>query len=388
MWAALALLALATLPAASADGVAEALAAAVAAADGDSSPTRRVLWGGFKLREQDSYALELLFAAFLFAYSAVAVRGRRANQRLALAHAEALLRAGGALDRNFAAAAAGDATLIKEGPDTFKVYASGRRGCQGALVTLRLAPRHDLLAGLTGASAPDAVDIEIALAEDAMASLVLYVAAPAALRSTGQPADVRLLARRLEAGRDLAGWPGALAVFAEHAPTFQELMAPQLMDAAFGAAAWAELGSHFRFLHASSDYGGAARPAAVGEAARHGVVRVGAALPPPGAAADSVVERLISLACLMVDALCVYKLSPEQAKRAAEARRRAGAAEDAPTPAEEAAKRAEALRERKEADEKERLKKLAPEAAAKERARLERIERARRAKKMAKLAKR
>jgi hypothetical protein len=382
MWAALALLVLATLPAASADGVAEALAAAVAAADGDG---RRVLWGGFKLREQDSYALELFFAAFLLAYAAVAVRGRRANQRLALAHAEALLRAGGALDRNFAAAAAGgdaaagagDATLIKEGPDTFKVYASGRRGCQGVLVALRLAPRHDLLAGLTGASAPDAVEIEIALAEGAMAPLVLFVAAPAALRATGQPADVRALARRLEAGRDLAGWPGALAVFAEHAPTFQELMAPQLMDAAFGAAAWSEFGPHFRFLHASSDYG----------AACHGVVRVGAALPPPGAAADAVVERLISLACLMVDALCMYK-PPEQAKRAAEARRRAGAAEDAPTPAEEAAKRAEALRERKEAEEKERLKKLAPEAAAKERARLDRIERARRAKKMAKLAKR
>jgi hypothetical protein len=68
MWAALALLVLATLPAASADGVAEALAAAVAAADGDG---RRVLWGGFKLREQDSYALELFFAAFLLAIATV-----------------------------------------------------------------------------------------------------------------------------------------------------------------------------------------------------------------------------------------------------------------------------------------------------------------------------
>ena len=53
--------------------------------------------------------------------------------------------------------------LSKEASDEYKIWCSGRRFCQGALITLKLQPRHDLYSAATafqGRSIPDYCVIE------------------------------------------------------------------------------------------------------------------------------------------------------------------------------------------------------------------------------------
>jgi len=67
--------------------------------------------------------------------------------------------------------------MIKEGQNTFKFYASGRRFCESVLVTLELRARQDLLTLLWYTLYPrdDIMKIEVSMNEEAMAPFILAV---------------------------------------------------------------------------------------------------------------------------------------------------------------------------------------------------------------------
>ena len=118
------------------------LGGAVAAAEGDaaaaqgSSSGRPSFFSQFRLAEQEDYRTEVAFALFVLLSVFFLIVGGRDNEALATHWVTEMVRPGGVLDRNFAlvgphaAAAAKGEVLMKETPDTFRLYASGRRSCQ------------------------------------------------------------------------------------------------------------------------------------------------------------------------------------------------------------------------------------------------------------------
>ena len=79
--------------------------------------------------------------------------GDAKNKKLALAFEDAFCAENGIFKSQFASV--GDipkkvaprkgSVLSKEASDEYKIWCSGRRFCQGALITLKLKPRHDLI---------------------------------------------------------------------------------------------------------------------------------------------------------------------------------------------------------------------------------------------------
>ena len=97
--------------------------------------------------------------------------GDAKNKKLALAFEDAFCAENGIFKSQFASV--GDipkkvaprkgSVLSKEASDEYKIWCSGRRFCQGALITLKLKPRHDLYSAATafqGRSIPDYCVIE------------------------------------------------------------------------------------------------------------------------------------------------------------------------------------------------------------------------------------
>ena len=343
----------------------------IASAD-DGSLAARLARFGFRVKlAEGGYSVEVAAGGLALLLIATIIRGRSKNTNLAVAYTSELLRPDGVLVRNFSSA---QKELLKEGPDRFKLFASGRRYCQGMELLFRMARRQDLLAVTVFSAIKDILDIEIAMSEGAMPATALLIASPAAAKVlVPENPDLADLTTRLEPTRDrLAHWPAdSLVVHAEHPGLFYDLASPTVMDLAFGPAAFPELQRYFRYIHATSEYA-------------HGdhrqMVRLSFTLPPPGSPAT--LDRFVSLAAAVVDSLGTYKLTPEQAKRAADARQKVEARRAAA--AEERERRLEERRAAKDAETKDRLRKMAPGAREKERARREKILRERRLRSMVK----
>lgn len=328
----------------------------------------------FKLRQFDSYWGEAMVACFVVAYIVNIFLGKRKNSALAVAFTTELLAPGSVIDRNFAVATG---EVLSQGPDLFKVYASGRRLCKGMLLTFRLARRHDLTATIVGAAQRDILDVEVAMNEGVMQPLVLFIGCPGASKVIPKEhEDIEKYARRLEVTRDrLAAWPGtgptALSVWAEHPGMFYDIVSPQLMEVAFGPAAFAEVEPYFRYVHATTDYSAGQQKS---------LIRVSFYLPPLGD--TTTLARMLTLATQLIDLLGTYKLAPEALKKAQDNRRRAEARSG---DAEQAAqRRLEERRQAKDAEERARLAKLPPDQREKERAKRDRILRQRKLNRMAK----
>lgn len=342
-----------------------------------SSPSS--LFAGMSIRQFEDYRLEIAGAVACLLILIVAVVGQILNERLAVGHGRQLLREDGALRRNFAEV---DSTLARDGPSLFKAYATGRRHCQGALVSLRMKKRQDMAGLLTfSAFTPDIIDIEVIMNNGAMPPTVLFIATPESSRSMTASQgreDVVNYAKRLDPARDrVPNWPPVeqLLVLAEHSQVFYDVITPTVMESFFGPKVFSEVKPYFRSLHVSSEYKvddkSKSRP----------VVRISAVLP-PAQKSQVVLDRLISLAGLVVDGLAACKFTPEQMKKSTEARNKAELSRgDRP---ENQKKRAEDRKAAKEAEEKARLAKLPPEKREKEIARKERILRERRIRSIAK----
>jgi hypothetical protein len=321
----------------------------------------------FVLRPFESYTGEGVVAVILLCIIAVGIWGRQRNQRLAEGHANSLLRPGGPLEKNFASLSG--SLLMKDGPDLFRIYVTGRRHCIGAQLTLRMAKRQDVLAIALNSARTDILDIEIAMNEAAMPMTAFFIGSSAAAKVVMEENDdlARLTKAVIPAKDRLPGWPeaGEVLVHAEHAGVLYDAVGTTGMELVFGPQAFQVCKKYFRYLYASSEYKG-------GQHSR--MVRLSVTLPPLEDA-DVILERFIGLVMHVVDSLAAHKLTPEQIKRATEARRRVDSTGNSAK--EERERRAEERRAAKEAEEKARLARLPPDQREKEKARRERIQRER-----------
>ncbi|KAI7840816.1 hypothetical protein COHA_005462 [Chlorella ohadii] len=321
----------------------------------------------------DSWLLEIVALSFLLAFLVNLVIGRRRNERLALAWTAELVAPDGVLDRNFALLGPGDTAagevLLKDSMHSFKLWASGRRFCQGMLATLQLVRRQDLLAYTVMAlrGQKDVLELEVRMSEGALPPLVLALGQPSIVRNMAMDSDdIKTFCKKVEVTRDrIANWPDKLAVWAEHSSIFYDIMGPQLLDLAFSKEAFQSLRPYFRYLHITSD----------APEGHKQVIRLSFVLPPPGE--GTVLPRLLTLACLLVDLMGSYRLSPEQQKRAADARTKLEAAARAGEQ-DEMRKRAEERRAAKLQEEQERLRKLPPDQREKELAKRQKVQQRRR----------
>lgn len=346
---------------------------AAAVAEGAASATPQQRPPFIVLRHQDSWLLEGLAVAFLLTFLVNMLIGRRRNERLALAWTAELVAPDGVLDRNFALLGPGDTAagevLLKDSMHCFKLWASGRRFCQGMLATLQLVRRQDMLAYTVMAlqGQKDVLELEVRMNEGALPPLVLAIGQPSVVRNMALDSeDIKTFCKRLEVTRDrIPNWPDKLAVWAEHSSIFYDLMGPQLLDLFFSKEAFQPLKPYFRFLLITSE----------APEGHNQVIRLSFVLPPAGE--GTILPRLLTLACLLIDLMGSYRLSPEQQKRATDARAKREAAARA-SEQDEMRKRAEERRMAKLQEEQERLRKLPPEQREKELAKRQKLQQRRR----------
>lgn len=335
-----------------------------------------------QLKEQDSWVLEGCAVAFLLAFLVNLAVGRGRNERLAVAWTTELVAPDGVLDRNFSLLGPGDTeageVLLKDSMHVYKFWASGRRFCQGLLATLQLVRRQDLLAYSLQLvrGQKDVMELELRMSEGCMPPLVLAIAPPPVARTMQQDsADVKRLCKRVDPTRDrIAQWPERLTVLAEHSSIFYDLMTPQLLELAFGRDAFLAVKPYFRFLHITSELPEDAGP-------HKQVVRLSFSLPPEGDTAT--LNKFLVTVLLLADLLGSYRLSPEQQKRAAEARQKKEAEERAAV-ADDRQRRADERRQQKAAEEADRLKRMNPAQREKELERKQKLQAKRRMSRMSK----
>ena len=183
----------------------------------------------FTPRQQPHYNWEMAAAAFLVLYGWTLYSGRRTNHELALAWSRAVMPL---LERNFSLVGHGkqprNEVLLWDSPSCFKLYATGRRYCQGMLATLNLKPRQDLLMRLWGLVSPseDTLEVEVCMNEGCVPPIVLVIGTPRAARTLlKEQRDVELYAKKISIGKNEAPWWPAdkLQVLAEHSSIFYDL---------------------------------------------------------------------------------------------------------------------------------------------------------------------
>lgn len=311
---------------------------------------------------------EMLLGAFLVAYAVNYFLGRRENERLALAWQQQFAAPGGVFEKNFSLLGTGDGggdedepLQIKEGQNVFKLYASGRRFCDGVLVTMDLKFRHDLLSVLWYLVVPrqDEITVEVYMSEEAMDPFVLAVTrrrgAKAYLKDNR---DLKDLAQVLDFSAR-RHWPAdELAVISDSREAANEILSDAVIEQVFGEKVFqkhtAEL---FRLLHfTDQNLTGTQKK----------LLRFKYALPAAERMAD--LTRLMAVVPYFIDAVGRFKLGAAACAKA-EAARTKKAEEDLK---EEQTKHQEALQkkreERRKAElqkQKEHMAKLAPEARAK-----------------------
>lgn len=223
---------------------------------------------------------------------------------------------GGLLDRNFSKIGGGQGVIMHESASIFKLYASGRRHCQGLLAELQLVARQDAFSIIMDVVNPteDLIKVEVFMAEEAMPPLVLAVATPKFARALQRDAkDIETYTKRISVGKDVfAGWPtDKLWVLGEHSSIFQDLFAcdpklQQLFNPSGPHAASLKLLRSIHFTDSNS------------EGSHKQVLRFIFRVPPPGQM--DLLTRLMELVPLFIDLVGSYKMTSDLKKRALEAR--------------------------------------------------------------------
>jgi len=373
----------------------------------DSRPIFTLFSLPFKLKHQKDYNVERIVVVLSILLVVKMITGRNTNKNLAILYIAEIDRDDGVLKTQFANA---EPTVIIDGPETFKFYATGRRYCQGALFTLRMASRQDLLSNFTsffGRNSKDTLEIEVNMNESAMPSTVLFIGNHSAAKTVAKEnIDISEMAKKMEPSRDrLPTWPGLsnngenndvvaqpapLIVHAEHPSVFYDVMSPTVVDVLFGgtsnsiASSQGDMSRYFRYLHASSDFCSPALSSSdgntVGATGKRPVLRASFNLPPSGN--FEIMDRFVTFVCLVIDGLGKCKLTPDQVKKAADLRRTVEATKESTVVEKE--RKLQERRAAKEAEERARLAKLPPEQREKERAKRDKILKQRRMKSMVK----
>ena len=119
-----------------------------------------------------NYLVEIGSAIFLVLFAVNYVIGRKENEKIASAFARTFR---DLFASEFSVVGINGAVLVKESQHTFRLNATGRQNVQGIQANLRLSRRQDLVARIYNklwAPNPDTLDIQVAMNEDAMDSIV------------------------------------------------------------------------------------------------------------------------------------------------------------------------------------------------------------------------
>lgn len=123
-----------------------------------------------------NWLVEIAGSAFLVAFGVNYLIGRRTNENLASNFGRTFREM---IQSEFAVVGANGALLTKESQHTYRMNASGRKNCQGIQMNVRLRRRQDLLALLYGtfwAPTKDLIDIQIAMNNDTLDSVIFGLA--------------------------------------------------------------------------------------------------------------------------------------------------------------------------------------------------------------------
>lgn len=129
-----------------------------------------------------TYSIEFTFTVFLISYVINYFDGKRKNELIVVAWASKFATRDSIFSKNFSFIGAGDGNnapyLLKERPDVFKIWASGRNYCKGFVATMKLKKRHDLISRIWDMVRlkRDTITFEVMMKENAMDHVVLAVA--------------------------------------------------------------------------------------------------------------------------------------------------------------------------------------------------------------------
>ncbi|KAG9128681.1 hypothetical protein Leryth_018330 [Lithospermum erythrorhizon] len=272
--------------------------------DSNSEPDLSI---GSVRNEQKSvldYYVEILCVSFLCMFLINYFAGKRENEGLALAWATKFASKDSIFDKNFSLLGIGEGDdsplLLKEGQNTFRFYASGRRFCQGMLATLELKSRHDLISRLYNCvvRCKDEMTIEVFMNDDAMDHVVFALARKKMVKTMQK--EVRDLQRfaGLVATPSGRKWVAdELAVVAESKEVAGDMITEAVLDQVFGDKAFEKIGRLFMSMHFSDHYLGSQRKRLVFKFA----------IPDIKDMAD--MTRLVALVPYYIDLIGRYKLS-------------------------------------------------------------------------------
>lgn len=252
----------------------------------------------------------------------------------------------------------------RDGPSTFKFWATGRRNCVGVLFTVETPPHHDIVRRLVPGQSDGRLEVEVWMTEATMPPMVLAVAPPKVLKllSKSNP-DLKDFAKKVEVAKDkMPLWPTStapspsssgikdLGVLSESAGLFYDLFGEPRVQQLI--AKDPNLGKHLRSLVVSSE-GSLGRPP-------HKMLFT-FGLPGPGAMGE--LQPCLALAFMLIDIVGGYRLSADAQTKAQALRQKVEASREERKAQEEGGGGggANAHAERQEAAMRRRMEKLLEE---------------------------
>ena len=258
----------------------------------------------FKTRSQFSPYLEVVGVIFFLIYGVVFWFGRKENEKIALAWATEFAGTDSILEKNFSLIGFGDEpdapSLVKEGMNNFKFYASGRRYCESLLATLALKNRQDLLSQLLYMVLPgkDEITIQVNMNEDAMEPVVFALTQKKKAKDMQRDLkDLQQFATVLSPPTSRQWVSDDLSVICESRDVAVDLLPEVLLDQVFGDKAFAALAPYFVSLHFSDQFP---------EAKHKKVLQFSLVIPPGNKLAE--MKRLIALVPYCIDMMGRYKM--------------------------------------------------------------------------------
>ncbi|XP_043712560.1 uncharacterized protein At5g49945-like [Telopea speciosissima] len=253
-----------------------------------------------------SYTIEIVCISFLTCFAINYFTGKRENENIALAWAAKFATKDSIFDKNFSLLGTGDGTdtplLLKEGPNVFKFYASGRRYCQGMLATMELQSRHDLISRIYNLIVPckDEISFEVYMNDDAMDHVVFALAKKKVAKVMQK--EVRDLQRYASLVSPLSNRKWVVedfAVISESREVAGDLITETVLDQVFGDKAFEKFGKGFMLMHFSDQHSGTYRK----------MLYFKFALPDAKHMAD--MTRLVALVPYYIDLIGRYKVSSQ-----------------------------------------------------------------------------
>ncbi|KAJ4963904.1 hypothetical protein NE237_023843 [Protea cynaroides] len=253
-----------------------------------------------------SYTIEIVCISFLTCFGINYFTGKRENENIALAWAAKFATKDSIFEKNFSLLGTGDGTdtplLLKEGPNVFKFYASGRRYCHGLLATMELQSRHDLISRIYNLIVPckDEINFEVYMNDDAMDHVVLALAKKKAAKMMQKEVrDLQRFANLVSPPSNRKWVVEEFAVISESREVAGDLISETILDQVFGDKAFEKFGKGFNYMHFSDQHSGPYKK----------MLLFKFALPDAKHMAD--MTRLVALVPYYIDLIGRYKVSSQ-----------------------------------------------------------------------------